>query len=466
MPTNFGIQDMIGTSLINREGSVTDLIHREGSLEREGLMLGSLVSGASPERDHDFGMGEANEAARQWRITQPLPRPGKFKGVGPKRFARFKVQFEAYAASMWGEDKQGWKVGLESLLEGYPLALYQSYMEQGLTYDAIVGKLSVIFKGETDPFLCRKLLKLKLLKRGGDEPWVVFLSRISNLLCEIYPGISEDDRDVRTREVLLQKFDNKTAEKVVNMCMLKSDFSPRAVFESVKALDSIPPEITAEHGDEVEEVNLANYSSKRGEIKQSFDNQKHCLYCGDRSHYMADCPKYLKLCNRCSTLEWGTGEDANTNKQGSNHNYNGTSGNSRGNYDRNMGERGSSQGSNTQRNHYSNNPSNYRDQNGGRNYGGYNNWNRGSERSSDWDRGPRRDSQRDQYPRRNMDWNRGSGYYNGDQGGQPSNNYQNQRGRWDWDQGRRGSNSYEAGGSQYWGNNRGQGSNYGYRQGN
>ena len=456
MSTNFGIHDIIGA----------DLIHREGSIGAEGLMLGSLGSGHSPERDHDFVV-EGNDAARPWRITQPLPRPGKFKGVGPKRFDRFKIQFEAYAASMWGDDKQGWKVGLESLLEGYPLALYQSYMEQGLTYDEIAGKLAVIFKGETDPFLCRKLLKLKLLKRGGDEPWVVFLSRISNLLCEIYPGISEEDRDVRTREVLLQKFDNKTAEKVVNMCMLRSDFSPRAVFESVKALDSIPPEIT-EQGDEAEEVNLANYGTKRGETKQFFDNQKHCLYCGDRSHYMADCPKYLRLCNRCSTLEWGTGEDANTNKQGSNPNYNGANGNSRGNYDRNMGERGSGPGPNIPRNNYPNNPSNYRDQNGGRNYGGYNNWNRGSERGSDWDRGPRRDSERDQYPRRNMDWNRGSGsgYYNGDQGGQTSNNYQSQRGQWGWDQGRRGSNSYEAGGSHNWGNNRGQGSNYGYRQGN
>ena len=441
------------------------LLQSSGSTERERLMVGSLQSVSSPVRDA-FGMGDGDgdlvDAARQWRITQPLPRPGKFKGVGPKRFARFKTQFEAYAASMWGEDKQGWKVGLESLLEGYPLSLYQSYIEQGLTYDAIAGKLTVIFKGETDPFLCRKLLKLKLLKRGGDEPWVVFLFRISNLLCEIYPGISEEDRDVRTREVLLQKFDNKTAEKVVNMCMLKSDFSPRAVFESVKALDSIPPEITAGQGDE-EEVNLANYNTKTGETKQPFDNKKHCLYCGDRNHYMADCPKYMKLCHRCTTLEWGTGDDANTNKQGNN--YSGACGNSRGNYDRNVGDRGSGSGSNIQRNNYSKTPSNYRDQNG-RNYGGYNNWNRGSERGSDWDRGPRRDSERDQYPRRNQDWNQGSGYYNGDRGGQTSNYYQNQRGRWGWDQGRRDSNSYEAGGSPYRGNNRGQGYNNGYRQGN
>ena len=397
-----------------------------------------------------------------------MPGPGNFNGIGPKKFARFKAQFEAYSISMWGDEKQAWKVGLESLLEGYPLALYQSYMEQGLTYEEIVNKLSTIFKGETDPFLCRKLLKLKLLKKGREEPWIVFLARISNLLCEIYPEISEGDRDVRTREVLLQKFDNKTAEKVVNMCMLKSDFSPRSVFESIKALDSIPPEITAEQDDGTEEIiNLANYNIRTGEIKSSVEDKKHCLYCGDRSHYMAECDKYLRFCQRCTNLEWGPHEDdGNFNKQGSSHNYNWANGGSRGNYDRNMGERGrgSSPGPDMQRNNYSTNYSNYRrDQSGGR---GYNNWNNSYRRDSDWDRGPRRDSERDQYPRRYPEGNQGSRYCNGDQRGQNPGSYQNQQGRWDWDQGRRGGTSYEGGGSQYRETNNRQGQNNEYRQGN
>ena len=331
MPTSFGIADMMNDNLTLSGGS----IHRD-----QHVMLGSLNS--SPNGNGfvvEDGDGAEGEGTRQWRITQPLPRPGKYKGVGPKKFARFKTQFEAYAESMWGEERQGWKVGLENLLEGYPLALYQSYMEQGLTYEEIVDKLSTIFKGETDPFLCRKLLKLKLLKRGGDEPWVVFLSRICNLLCEIYPGITEGDRDIRTREVLLQKMDNKTAEKMVNMCMLKGDFSPHAVFEVIKSLDSIPYEITAE-GPSEDEINLANYDTKKGEMKYLSDDKKHCLYCGERTHYMCDCPKYSRLCQRCTTLEWGPrGDDGNVSKQGGNYN-NRTSGSSRGNYDRNMGERG------------------------------------------------------------------------------------------------------------------------------
>ena len=366
MPSNFGIDDMMSGG---NESS-----HHEVLMANDNLHS----SGVSGERGFDVGdpveEGNGGEGLRQWRITQPLPRPSKFKGVGPKRFSRFKTQFEAYATSMWGEDTQGWKVGLETLLEGYPLALYQSYMEQGLTYNKIVEKLANIFKGETDPFLCRKLLKLKLLKRGGEEPWVVFLSRISNLLCEIYPEITEGDRDVRTREVLLQKLDNKTAEKVVNMCMLKADFSPKSVFDSVKALDSIPPEITAEHVNEIDIVNIASYyDTKKGEVKRVIpDDKKHCIYCGDNSHYMADCPKYKRLCHRCTHLEWGT-QDENKNYQKQDNYNNRIGGSAGGNYDR-TGEswnRGN-QGSEGQRNRYNNNNSNDgRDQSWGRESRGY-----------------------------------------------------------------------------------------------
>ena len=428
MPLNFGINEMMSGGIENSQNEI--------------LMVGDNLhsSGVSGERGFEVGEeGNGGEGMRQWRITQPLPRPGKFKGVGPKRFSRFKAQFESYALSMWGEDTQGWKVGLETLLEGYPLALYQSYIEQGLTYNNIVERLSSIFKGETDPFLCRKLLKLKLLKRGGEEPWVVFLSRISNLLCEIYPDITEMDRDVRTREVLLQKLDNKTAEKVVNMCMLKSDFSPKSVFKAVQALDSIPPEITAENGEETDMVNIASfYDTKKGEIKRGTqDDRKHCLYCGDNNHYMADCPKYKRLCHRCTNLEWGTQEEnKNYQKQG---NYNNRLG---GNYDR-TGEswnRGN-QGYDGQRNGYNNNANERRDQS----------WGRESRSYGNWDRSSRRDSNQDQYPRRDSNRDQGSRQYNGEPQGQRRPNTstgQHQQGRWDWDQGRRNSTSYE-GGNQY-----------------
>ena len=133
-------------------------------------------------------MGE-EEGIQRGEVRKPC----KYKGLGTKKFGSFKKNYEAYARSMWGENKEGWRIGLDAVLEGHPLALYQSYIEQDLSYDEIVNRLGGIFTGESDPFLCRKLLKLRTIAKGTDEPWVVFVSRCNNLLYEIYPEITEED---------------------------------------------------------------------------------------------------------------------------------------------------------------------------------------------------------------------------------------------------------------------------------
>ena len=237
------------------------------------------------EEEGSLRVGEG----RHWRVNQPLPRPCKYRGLGAKKFGSFRKNFEAYAGSMWGSNKEGWKIGLEAMLEGHPLALYQSYIEQDLSYDTIADRLSGIFTGESDPFLCRKLLKLRTISKGTDENWIVFVSRCHNLLCEIYPDITDEDRQIRLREVVLQKMDSGVLEKVVQICMIKEDFSPATVFTAVNTLDSIPPEMMGGKGMGVEEVlNFSTYVRSEGA------GNKTCLYCGSTSHFMADCVRYMK----------------------------------------------------------------------------------------------------------------------------------------------------------------------------
>ena len=211
------------------------LSHLRGREERVDILGETSSSGVQEMGEENMQGGEM----RSWRVNQPLPKPCRYRGLGAKKFENFRKNFEAYARSMWGANKEGWRIGLEAMLEGHPLALYQSYIEQDLSYDEIANRLGGIFRGESDPFLCRKLLKLRTISKGVDEPWIVFVSRCNNLLCEIYPDITEEDRQIRLREVVLQKMDSGVLEKVVQICMIKEDFSPETVFTAVNTLDSI-----------------------------------------------------------------------------------------------------------------------------------------------------------------------------------------------------------------------------------
>ena len=279
------------------------LSHLRGREERVDILGETSSSGVQEMGEENMQGGEM----RSWRVNQPLPKPCRYRGLGAKKFENFRKNFEAYARSMWGANKEGWRIGLEAMLEGHPLALYQSYIEQDLSYDEIANRLGGIFRGESDPFLCRKLLKLRTISKGVDEPWIVFVSRCNNLLCEIYPDITDEDRQIRLREVVLQKMDSGVLEKVVQICMIKEDFSPETVFTAVNTLDSIPPEMVGGRGMGAEEVLNFSTQVRRDEGV----GNKTCLYCGSVSHFMADCVRYMK------TKDQGAvGERSSTNFSG------------------------------------------------------------------------------------------------------------------------------------------------------
>ena len=113
-------------------------------------ILGDTHSSGLQDMGEEEGIQRGE--VRNWRLSQPLPKPCKYNGLGTKRFGSFKKNYEAYARSMWGENKEGWRIGLEAVLEGHPLALYQSYIEQDLSYDEIVNRFGGIFTGESDLF--------------------------------------------------------------------------------------------------------------------------------------------------------------------------------------------------------------------------------------------------------------------------------------------------------------------------
>lgn len=283
MPSDFSISDIVGENSVGNRQDMSEM----GEIEEDPI------------------------DRVPYQSKHPLPKPAKYNGVGPKKFSSFREAYEDYAASMWGGETKRWKRGLEGLLDGHPLSLYLSYMNQGLSYETIMENLEGVFKGEVDPYMCRKLLELKLMKKGNDETWLIFLSRIGNLLCEIYPEISVGDKEVRMREILLQKFDNETAKQVVQTCMIRKDFTPTAVFDAVTSLDSIPLEIMGVNWINGEVLNMAINTNKwEGETVE----KKHCLFCGSKLHYMGDCDQYAKLFKNFTHMAGGPTRDLGENE--------------------------------------------------------------------------------------------------------------------------------------------------------
>lgn len=281
--------------------------NEDGVTVMGGNPLGASSPGAGGDGDRILN---EEDNLTHLRLSQPLPRPKVFSGNSSKTFKSFVKQYESWADSMWGPNiNDKWIRGLESLLEGHPLILYNSYLNQNISYDEIKTRLMSIFMGESDPFTCKKLLRLKSIKKGGTESWTVFMTRIENLISEINPESSARERSNRLREVLLQKMDNSTTKSVVNQCMLKSDFTPNAVFEAVKILDTIPFEM---YGDQEEVGEVLNL----GITNKEKDTEMHCLYCGSKRHYMADCISYSNTCSNLSQikLESNKGRDSH-NKQ-------------------------------------------------------------------------------------------------------------------------------------------------------
>ena len=241
--------------------------------------------------------GAREEEAPGFRLTQPLPKPKTFDGLSPKTFKTFVKQYEEWAFSMWGPNKNDrWISGLETLLEGQPLSILNSFLRQNKTYAEIKEELMETFRGESDPFEIKRLVALKELVKKPDEPWAVFITKLRSLLMELNPFATEDDLSARLKEHLMQKMDKGVMSLVTRLCHIKDDYSVKSIVEHLKSLDTIPSELYNAGSTEVMHLGLAPNN------KDKDKEEKHCMYCGAQSHYMADCYKYEKTLNAITNL--------------------------------------------------------------------------------------------------------------------------------------------------------------------
>ena len=180
-----------------------------------GLPMGSSSPDSNPERN-------VPDDIPFFRFSQPLPKPRPFDGTSTKSFQSFASQFERCALSMWGPNSEGkWTGGLEGLLEGHPLELYNSYINRKMPYEDIIKNLTSIFKGTFDPFGAKKLLQLRDISKKPNESWAVFVSKVNSLLAEINPNATIEDREIRLKESLMSKMDMATAREVIKMSRIK-----------------------------------------------------------------------------------------------------------------------------------------------------------------------------------------------------------------------------------------------------
>ena len=231
------------------------------------------------------------------RVAQPLPRPKPFNGTTAKTFKLFIHMYEIWAHSTWGpniDDK--WTPGLDSLLEGYPSILYTSYVNQTFSYEQIKECLSQVFVGETDPFSLKKTHRLNELTKGEKEPWIVFITRIQNLISELSPEMAEEDKSTRLKETLFGKMSQPMSRNVILACNIRGDWSVNTMIEILKCYDTLPKQFFDPNDEsiEVEGINLGLSTNVE---------KRHCMYCGKTSHYMADCLEYSRSLAALSNLK-------------------------------------------------------------------------------------------------------------------------------------------------------------------
>ena len=229
------------------------------------------------------------EEAPNFRVAQPLPRPKTFDGKGARTFKSFIEQYENWALSMWGPNVNNkWSPGLENLLEGSPSEFFTSYMNLKMDYDEIKSKLSKTFVGEKDPFSIKKLLLIQELTKSDKESWLVFITRLSNIISEMYKNSTEEEKSNRLKEHLMNKLDAKTRDHVLQELRLYKNYSPQAIVEALTSLDSIPDSMFSGNNHS-ETINLGLESKAK---LSSNNEQPHCLCCGGKTHYLADCQKF------------------------------------------------------------------------------------------------------------------------------------------------------------------------------
>ena len=201
---------------------------------------GQPLRSSSPDASTHMEGRDAEEV-QSLRVSQPLPQPKIFNGKSARTFKSFLRSYEKWADSMWGPNvNDKWTSGLDALLEGPPSEFYTSYVNQNLDYDTITKKLSDTFVGDFDPFNMKKLLAIQEMEKSPDESWVIFITRLHNIIGELYATSSDEEKDNRLREHLLSKLDAKTRVDMLKSLQIQQDYSPDAIVKAIKNLDNIP----------------------------------------------------------------------------------------------------------------------------------------------------------------------------------------------------------------------------------
>ena len=175
---------------------------------------------------------------RERAYRHPLPQPRAFDGKGERNIKQFFSVYEKYCKSMWGDNTQDWVSGLELLLKGWALVLYNNLVNQGKSYNDIKTALQHAFPGVVDPFRTRNLMKLLTLKREQGEPLPVFYMRVDTLIRETYPNLEEVSAGIQCRDTFLMKLDPHIASKIASYCASRNCFEPRTVQEAAVMVGS------------------------------------------------------------------------------------------------------------------------------------------------------------------------------------------------------------------------------------
>ncbi|CAL4197557.1 unnamed protein product [Meganyctiphanes norvegica] len=287
----------------------TDPLSSLFGMDREALSESDiglpLDTSPSSSRNSILNQGERGgiqgNQDRQQAIVykQPLPKPTAFTGEGDRTFESFLELYEPYAASKWGNCKISWRAGLEELMGSWALKVYRSLVARKKNYDEIVIAVKKAFNGVKDPLGVKKQIELEMAVRQLNEPLSVFHMRISNLVAEAYPDVSEYDREVRVRESFLRRIPEAVVNQIANYCIRVNDFSNEAIYEGALLAEMTPRLVSArENKDREEEINVVQLDLKKEQEPKLSQREPHalrCYICGGSWHPVSTCELYNVL---------------------------------------------------------------------------------------------------------------------------------------------------------------------------
>ena len=199
----------------------------------------------------------------------------------------------------------------------HPLELFYSYTKQNLDYKTITEYLKSTFKGIYDPFGVNKLLELKNIEKKPNENWTIFASKLRALISATSSqNATEEDKEYRLWDHLLSKMDKPIASEATKMLKIRNKYTIKDLLDALETIDAVPNDCFYKFARGVEHVNLGLQNTKP-------DQGRQCLFCGDTTHYMADCRAYESSLRRNTALQTNIGsqEPASRSRPRSRDNY-------------------------------------------------------------------------------------------------------------------------------------------------